>query len=82
MRTFVGGLGFMLVTIGAPAPAPGPAAAGPSRPDRGGSLPGSSTWTSSGPLQFLYQGMDPAESGEYHRLPRRLALLTQNDSTR
>lgn len=30
-------------------------------------------------LQVLHQGMDPAFSGEYHRLPWRLALLTQTN---
>ncbi|MGI5424075.1 hypothetical protein [Streptomyces sp. CA-179760] len=32
-------------------------------------------------LRFLYQGMDPASSGEYYRLPWRLALLTQTNPT-
>jgi hypothetical protein len=32
-------------------------------------------------LRFLYQGMDPASSGEYYRLPWRPALLTQTNST-
>lgn len=32
-------------------------------------------------LQFPYQGMDPASSGDYSQLPWKLALLTQTDSS-
>ncbi|GAB2777825.1 non-reducing end alpha-L-arabinofuranosidase family hydrolase [Amycolatopsis magusensis] len=32
-------------------------------------------------LQYLYQGMAPGSSGEYLRLPWRMGLLTQTDST-
>ncbi|MGI5373531.1 non-reducing end alpha-L-arabinofuranosidase family hydrolase [Streptomyces sp. CA-251387] len=32
-------------------------------------------------LQFLYQGMAPASSGDYSQLPWRLALVTQTNSS-
>ncbi|MFI9170338.1 non-reducing end alpha-L-arabinofuranosidase family hydrolase [Streptomyces lincolnensis] len=32
-------------------------------------------------LRFLYQGMDPASSGDYSQLPWRLGLVTQTNST-
>jgi hypothetical protein len=32
-------------------------------------------------LQFLYQGMDPASSGDYSQLPWRLGLLTRTNSS-
>lgn len=32
-------------------------------------------------LQFLYQGMDPASSGDYSRLPWKLGLLTRTNSS-
>ncbi|GAA2913188.1 MULTISPECIES: non-reducing end alpha-L-arabinofuranosidase family hydrolase [Streptomyces] len=50
MRTFVSGLVFMLVAVGAPLVPPVPAAAGTSRPVGESSLPASFTWSSSGPL--------------------------------
>ncbi|MEU1933277.1 non-reducing end alpha-L-arabinofuranosidase family hydrolase [Streptomyces coeruleorubidus] len=50
MRTFVSGLVFMLPAVGVLALAPGPALAGTPQPGREGSLPGSFSWSSSGPL--------------------------------
>ncbi|QGZ52476.1 alpha-L-arabinofuranosidase [Streptomyces sp. QHH-9511] len=32
-------------------------------------------------LQYVYQGMDPGAGGDYLRLPRRMGLLTQTNST-
>ncbi|MGW0613759.1 hypothetical protein [Streptomyces sp. NPDC002788] len=74
-RTFVSRLVFMLLTVGVP---PWPLGRPPQARDRH-ALTGPSP--SSRAACFLHQGMDPAASGEHHRLPRRLALLTRSNPT-
>lgn len=32
-------------------------------------------------LRYLYQGLNPTAAGDYNRLPYRLGLLTQTNST-
>jgi endo-1,4-beta-xylanase len=49
-RTFAGGLVLLLMAVAALVLSPGPAAAKGAEPERAGPLPGSFTWTSTGPL--------------------------------